>query len=105
MTGKYIGKTSTQVMQLLYKNNGMRGLYRGFAPGAGKKFDKETFDGYLAPFCLFVTVFLLLIWLFISRPQFHRKRSINVCVFLVPGLYKVVPHLESLYKNLQPISR
>jgi len=38
MTGKYSGKTSTQVMQLLYNNNGVRGLYRGFAPGASRSF-------------------------------------------------------------------
>lgn len=34
--GKYKGKSSIQVLQILYQSNGLKSLYRGFAPGASK---------------------------------------------------------------------
>ena len=39
MTGKYKGKSSMQILRMLYQINGMRSLYRGFGPGAGKGAD------------------------------------------------------------------
>jgi hypothetical protein len=36
IVGKYKGKSSMQVLQILYQSNGLKSLYRGFAPGASK---------------------------------------------------------------------
>lgn len=85
-TGKYMGKSSMQVLRILYQTNGMRSLYRGFGPGAGKSTvgnppQTRVLLGFTnqfvcASFSLLPTFY---------RQELHCKRSIDDRLHMVSG--------------------